>query len=64
VCDVQYPKFAQHIVKTGHKYDTIEKTVKIPHIEKKNQKLNTYERFHTYKITKQNIQLNNTFTET
>jgi hypothetical protein len=43
---------------------TMEKTMKILHIEKKSQILNTYERFHIYKIGKQNMQLNDTFTET
>jgi hypothetical protein len=31
----QYSKFAQHIIDTGHEYDTIERTTKILHIEKK-----------------------------
>jgi hypothetical protein len=38
--------------------------MKILHIEKKSQILNTYERFHIYEISKQNMQLNDTFTET
>jgi hypothetical protein len=42
----------------------MEKTMKILRIEKKSQILNTYERFHTYNVSKQNIQLNDTFTET
>jgi hypothetical protein len=42
----------------------MEETMKILHIEKKSQILNTYERFHIYNVSKQNIQLNDTFTET
>jgi hypothetical protein len=38
--------------------------MKILHIEKKSEILNSYERFHIYEITKQNIQLNDTVTET
>jgi hypothetical protein len=60
----QNSKFAQHILHTGHEYETIEKIMKILHIEKKGQILETYERFHIYEISKQNIQLNDNFTET
>jgi hypothetical protein len=42
----------------------MEEIMKILHIEKKSQILNTYETFHIYNISKQNIQLNDTFTET
>jgi hypothetical protein len=38
--------------------------MKILHIENKGQILDTYERFHIYKISKQNIQLNNNFAGT
>jgi hypothetical protein len=37
----QFSKFAQHIIETGHEYGMIEKTMKILHIEKKSQILNT-----------------------
>jgi hypothetical protein len=60
----QCSKFVQHIVETGHESDTIEKTMKILHIGKKSKQSNTNDRFHIYEITKQNIQLNETFTET
>jgi hypothetical protein len=38
--------------------------MKILHIEKKNQILNTYEIFHIYEASKKNMQLNDIFTET
>jgi hypothetical protein len=60
----QYSKFAQHVVETGHQYGNMEETMKILHIEKKSQILNTYEMFYVYNIRKQNIQLNDTFAET
>lgn len=60
----QCSKFVQHMIETGHKYSTIENTMKILHIENKSKIFNTYERFHIYEITKQHIQLNDTFTET
>jgi hypothetical protein len=59
----QYSKFAQHITETGHEYDTIEEAMKILHIEKISQILNTYERFHTY-MKSVNKTYNDTFTET
>jgi hypothetical protein len=37
--------------------------MKILHIEKKGQTLDTYERFHIYKISKENLQLNDNYTE-
>jgi hypothetical protein len=39
------------------------KAMKIPHVEKKGQMLNTYEGFHVYEISKQNIKLNEKFAE-
>jgi hypothetical protein len=60
----QNSKFAQHIVDTTHAYRTIDQTMKILHIGKKVRALGTYERFHIYEISKQNMQLNDNFTET
>jgi hypothetical protein len=42
----------------------MEKAMKIVYIEKKGQMLDIYERFHTYEISKQNMQLNDNFAET
>jgi hypothetical protein len=41
----------------------MENTMRILHIEKKGQMLNTYERFYIYEASKQGIQLNNMLTE-
>jgi hypothetical protein len=41
----------------------MEETMKILHIEKKSKILNTYEKFHIYEISKQIMQLSDTFTE-
>jgi hypothetical protein len=60
----QNSRFAQHILNTTHEYETMEKTMKILHIEKKGKMLDTSEIFHIYEISKQNIQLNDNFTET
>jgi predicted GIY-YIG superfamily endonuclease len=59
----QNSRFAQHILDTGHEYETIEKTMKILHIEKKGQMLDTHERFCIYEISKQNLQLNDNYAE-
>jgi predicted transcriptional regulator len=59
----QNSKFPQHILETGHNYDTIDKTMKMLHMEKKGPKLNTLERFHIYDITKKGLQMNDTFTD-
>jgi hypothetical protein len=42
----------------------MERAVKILHVEKKGQMLDTYKRFHKYEISKQNMQLNDNFAET
>jgi hypothetical protein len=56
--------FAQHILDTGHAYNTIDETMKVLHIEKKGQKLNTLEHFQIYNLTKKSVQLNDTHTLT
>jgi hypothetical protein len=58
------PNLPNIILDTGHECEMIEKTMKILHIEKKGQMLDTYERFHVYEISKHNIQLDDNFTET
>jgi hypothetical protein len=52
---------SQHVLDAKHEYETMEETIKILHIEKKGQMLDTYERFHIYEISKQNVQLHNNF---
>jgi hypothetical protein len=37
---------AQHILESGHTYDTIDQTMEILHIERKGQKLNILERYY------------------
>jgi hypothetical protein len=59
----QNTNFAQHILDTKHEYETIGKTMKILHVEKKGQMLDTYGIFHIYEISKQNMQLNYNFAE-
>jgi hypothetical protein len=60
----QNSKLAQHILHTKYEYETIEKVMKILHVEKKGQMLFTHERFRMYEISKQNMQLNDNIAET
>jgi hypothetical protein len=48
---------------TKHEYETMGKIIKIIHVEKKGQMLDTFEIFHINEISKQNIQLNENFAE-
>jgi hypothetical protein len=57
-------KFAQHILNTTHNYDTKEKTMKILHVERKGQMLDTLENYYIYTITRQGLQMNETSTST
>jgi hypothetical protein len=40
------PSLPNTLLDTGHEYEVMEKTMKILHIEKKGQMLDTYERLH------------------
>jgi hypothetical protein len=57
-------KYAQHMLDTGHAYNTMDQTMKILHIDKKRHKLNTLKRLEIYILTKKALQLNDTHTET
>jgi hypothetical protein len=57
-------RYAQHILETGHAYGTIEDTLSILHRERKGVLMNTLEQFHIHKLTKENLQLNDTYTDT
>jgi hypothetical protein len=55
-------KYAQHILETGHTYGTIENTLNILQFEKKSQKMNSLEQYYIYRLTRENLQLNDTYT--
>jgi hypothetical protein len=57
-------KYAQHILDTQHTYSTIENTMRTLQIQKKGQVMNTLERYHIYRITKDGRQMNDTYSET
>jgi hypothetical protein len=56
-------KYAQHILDTQHAYGNIEDTLDILHIEKKGPLMNTLKRFHIYKLSQENMQLSDTYTD-
>jgi hypothetical protein len=55
-------KYAQHILETGHTYGPLENKLNILQFEKKNRKINSLEQYHIYRITRENLQLNDTYT--
>jgi hypothetical protein len=55
-------KYAQHILETGHTYDTLENTLNILQFEKKSRKMNSLQQYYIYRITNENLQLNDTYT--
>jgi hypothetical protein len=57
----QNSKYAQHICDTGYLFSKIEKTLEVFHTEMERQLLNTLERFHIYKLSKQTLQMNDIF---
>jgi hypothetical protein len=48
---------------TGHSYDTINKTLDILRTEEKVQLLNILERFYIYDLSRQGLQMNDTYSE-
>jgi hypothetical protein len=55
-------RYAQHILETGHTYGTIENTLNTLKFERKSQKMNSLEQYYIYRLTKENLQLNDTYT--
>jgi hypothetical protein len=56
-------KYAEHILDTQHTYGPITDTTDILHIEKKGRLMNTWEKFYIQKLSKNNLQLNDTYTD-
>jgi hypothetical protein len=57
-------RYAQHIFETGHAYGIIENTLNILHCEKNGPLMNSLEQFHIHRLTKDRLQLNDTYTDT
>jgi hypothetical protein len=59
----QNSNYTQHIIDTEYTCNTIDQTLGILYIEKKGQLLNTLKLFHTYNLSRQKLQMNDTFTD-
>jgi hypothetical protein len=56
--------YSNRILNTGHKYRTIADTMDIIKTHRKGKHLNTLEKYHIYKISKDNLQMNDPNTDT
>jgi hypothetical protein len=52
--------YSNHILNTGHKYGTTADTVDIIRTHRKGKHLHTLTKYHIYKISKNNLQMNDT----
>jgi hypothetical protein len=55
--------YIRTIFKTGHPYGSITNTMDIIETEKTGKHLNTLERYHVYKISKERLRMNDTYTD-
>jgi hypothetical protein len=53
--------YSNHILSTGHTYGTITNTMKIVKTGKKGRHLNTLEKYRIYRISKDNLNMNDTY---
>jgi hypothetical protein len=56
--------YLNHILKTRHTYGTINDTMDIIRKEKEGKHLNTLEKYYIHKISKSNLQMNDTYNDT
>jgi hypothetical protein len=52
--------YSSHILNTGHTYGTIEDTMEIIKVGRKEQYLNTLEKYHIYNVSRKNLHMNDT----
>jgi hypothetical protein len=55
--------YSNHILNTGHTYGTITDTIDVMRIGKKSWHLNTLERYHIYRMYKNNLRMNDVHIE-
>jgi hypothetical protein len=55
--------YSNHILNTGHTYGTMTDTTDIRTMERKGNHLNTLERYHIYKSSKENLHMNDTYVD-
>jgi hypothetical protein len=56
-------KYVEHILDNGQTYSTINKTLDVLHTKKKGRMLDTLERDYIYKLSKQKLQMNDTYAD-
>jgi hypothetical protein len=56
--------YSNHILNTGHTYGNITDTMEIIKTEKKGKHMNTLERYHIHKISKDKLHMNDTYIDT
>jgi hypothetical protein len=56
--------YSNHILNTGHAYGTINDTMNIIKTAKKGRHLNTLERYHIYKLSREELHMNDTYIDT
>jgi hypothetical protein len=57
-------KYAQHILESQHTCGPITDTTEILHLDKKGQLMNTWERYHIHRLSKDGLRLNDTYADT
>jgi hypothetical protein len=56
--------YSNHILNTGHAYGTITDTMDIVRTAKKGKHLNTLERYHMYRLSREKLHMNDTYIDT
>jgi hypothetical protein len=56
--------YPNHILNTGHAYGSITDTMRAIRTERKGKHLNTLEKYHIHKISKERLHMNDTYNET
>jgi hypothetical protein len=56
--------YSYHILNTGHAYGTITDTMDIVRTAKKGKHLNTLERYHIYRLSREKLHMNDTYIDT
>jgi hypothetical protein len=58
----QKSKFAQHLLENNHFIGPIDNIMEVLRSSSKGKRMDTLERFHIYKVTRENIQINDEYT--
>jgi hypothetical protein len=56
--------YSNHMLNTGHAYGSRADTIKVLKMERKGKHLNTLEKYHIYKMSKDGLQMDDTYIDT